>query len=127
MNFTMKLIENETGAPVPGVPDFQTDGGIMICRVERDGKLGWVTCGVNMGEVLGEAGSEMALAKALMSAAKEATKTGGETMASFMAALSYEFIQLSKTVLPPKEAAQFLLLMAEEAAKMACNEMEMPV
>ena len=127
MNFTMKLIENETGAPVPGVPDFQTDGGIMICRVEKDGKPGWVTCAVNLGEVLDEEGSEMALAKALMSAAKEATKTGVETMASFMAALSYEFIQLSKTVLPPKEAAQFLLLMAEEAAKMACEEMEMPV
>lgn len=50
-----------------------------------------------------------------------------EYRAEFIAALSSEFIKMTLGVLPAKAAAQFLLIMAEEAAKRACEGMEMPV
>ena len=127
MRFTVKLIDNETGEEVREGPTTQTDGGIFLLRPSEQDHEGWKTCGFDLEEVMDSEQSVGTLAIALMTAAKKAARIAGEYQAEFLAALSCEFIQLAKTVLPPKAAAQFLLIMAEEAAKMACNEMEMPV
>ena len=120
MIFTVKMIENETGEEVKGAPENQTDGGLLIYQIERDGKKGWVTCGVNMEECLKDEGAAVSLAQALMTPARRVSELGGDIMAEFLAAMSNEFIKLIRSVLMPKQAAHFLMTMAEEAARLAC-------
>lgn len=127
MRFTVKIIDNETGEEVLEGQTTQTDGGIILLRASEQGREGWRCSEIDLEEVLDSEYSVGTLAIALMTAAKNAARIAGEYQAEFLAALSSEFINLVRSTLPPKAAAQFLLIMAEEAAKRACNEMEMPV
>jgi hypothetical protein len=127
MRFTVKIIDNETGEEVRAGQNTQTDGGIILLRASEQGREGWCTCGFDLEEVLDSEHSVGTLAIALMTAAKNAARIAGEHKAEFMAALSSEFINLVRSTLPSKAAAEFMLVLAEEAAKRACEEMEMPV